>query len=169
MLIIGVYFKYNNAGSGDVSWAWNSARHMECVFVTRSFLQPIRNPKDLDGPQVQAVLPGWLVLKTYKYQEARYHNFRVVMEVLKDPDHIYSGIRNHNDHFWCFSRKPEHWYNKDGHRIPFPKELVYTVYLNDRYEIFDFFPRDALSKDSTYCKDHEQTFGAVIWTANHIS
>jgi hypothetical protein len=38
---------------------------------------------------------------------------------------------------WCYTARPEEWYIKEGIAVPFPKELVFAVYLNPYLRVYE--------------------------------
>lgn len=142
--------------------------------MTRSFYVEIIDPLNPGGPPVEATIPDFLIAREYKRSDARYANFEVVHLVLREPSRIYRGLREWNHNHWCFVGRPEFWHLEDKatgtvRRLPFPQDLIYAVYLNDRYFVHGFGPRDAEPPGGTHIANSDQHFGGVQWSADGTS
>ena len=97
-----------------------------------------------------------------RFYQTRGQNLRTAKEVLLHPTRIYVGLKRPFDQEgWCYVGKPNQWYIKET-LVPFPENLVYAVYLNDRRSVFDHYPEDADASDSLSMHDWENRFGDII-------
>ena len=68
-------------------------------------------------------------------------NFKIfsAVDVLKNPTRIYVGLKRIlSNSGLCFVGKPNKWYIREDKLVDFPKDdLVYTVFLNDRFSVFE--------------------------------
>ena len=96
------------------------------------------NPVDPTGPKILATIPHSLILHIYKYHPTQYENFRAAKFVLENPRRIFNGVRSMNRGGWCFTGRPETWNITEKETSTFPDDLVFAVYLNDRYFVYEF-------------------------------
>ncbi len=132
----------------------------------KDYFTEVINPSDPKGPKTTAIIPYQLILNYYKFSPVRYENFRVAKEVLENPQRIFSGIRQFNEGGWCFTGKPESWYIRQAVQAPFPNNLVFTVYLNSNYYVYEA-RAEACAEDDFLCpKDWKNRYGALVWKKN---
>src|SRR6266516_2865758 len=105
--------------------------------MPNDYLIEIINPNNLKGPKTIAKIPYRVILNYYKYHPVRYENFRAAKCVLEHPDRIFSGVRQFNEGGWCFTGRPETWYILEGVSAPFPRHLIYAVYLNPKLDVYE--------------------------------
>jgi hypothetical protein len=131
--------------------------------VSSDYFQAIINPNDPDGPSVQAVLPYRLILNYYKYHPVRYENLRAAKFVLDHPQRIFAGVRQFNEGGWCFTGRPKTWHVKEKLVVPFPDNLVFSVYLNSRFVIYEARAENAAT-DDPYCPENwQERYAALLW------
>jgi hypothetical protein len=121
------------------------------------------NPTDPTGSKITAIIPYRLILHYYKYLPVRYENFRVAKQVLENPARIFSGIRQYNEGGWCFTGKPRLWYVRSEVQSAFPTNLVFAVYLNSRYYLYEA-RAEFCADDDVHCpKDWKNRYGSLAW------
>lgn len=131
--------------------------------MTHSFNIFTIDPRNPTGKRIEAVIPSDLSLKWYKYSPVKYENLRAVRAVLDDPKRIYTGIRVINEGGFCYVGRPETWYIKEDTEVPFPKNRVFAVYLNDRMCIYDFTAEYIDSEDPLSPRDWKNRFMGLLW------
>jgi hypothetical protein len=127
------------------------------------FFINIVNPNDLGGAKIRAIIPYQLILNYYKYYPVRYENFRAVKYVLENPKRIFAGIREFNEGGWCFTGKPQTWHIRADVQAPFPSNLVFAVYLNSGYVIYESRAEIAADDDMLCPISWQNRYGALIW------
>ncbi len=131
--------------------------------MSKNFCLKIINPSDPTGEKVEAIFSPSFYLNVYKYSPLRYENLRVARYVLENPKRIFAGIREFNPGGWCFTGKPKEWYVSPESIGPFPDNLVFAVYLNSRYYVFEA-RAEPRSADDTFCPENWQDrYKALIW------
>ena len=123
----------------------------------------IIDPKNPTGKRIEAVIPGDLIIRWYKYHPVMYENLRAVKAVLDDPKRIYAGIRAINEGWFCYVGRPETWYIKEDTEVPFPKNRVFAVYLNNRMHVYNFTAEYIDSDDPLSPKDWKNRFTGLLW------
>jgi len=123
----------------------------------------VLDPANPQGPRVAAIIPHRLIMYWYKFFPVRYENFRAVKYVLENPKRIYSGVRVFNDGGWCFTGRPATWYVQEGVRVAFPNELVFAVYLNPRFYVYEARAETAAEDDRFSPVDWEDRYAALVW------
>ena len=94
-------------------------------------------------------LPADVALKIVKYgPESKFYELRgdssplmegsSVAEVLLDPVAIFGGIREHQGGGFCYAGKASQRWTNGGARCPPPPAMVFAVYLNARYEVYEW-------------------------------
>ena len=121
------------------------------------------DPSNPEGPKKEVIIPYELGLRYYKYDIVRYFNFYAVKEVLDNPKRIFSRIRVITDGGWCYVGRPTRWYVKEKLVEPFPKHLVYAVYVNDRMFLHGHRAELADQEDVLSPKDWKTRFGGLAW------
>lgn len=128
-----------------------------------NFLLKILNPEDLSGPKIDAVVPHSLYLQFYKFSPVKYENLMIAKFVLENPLRIFSGVRQFNDGGWCFTGKPASWYIEEGVRVPFPDHLVFAVYLNAAFYLYEARAERCASDDKLCPNDWQNRYKALVW------
>ncbi len=131
--------------------------------MNNNYFQPIVNPNDPKGPQIQAILPYSLILEYYKFYPVRYENLRAAKFVLEHPDRIFAGVRRYTEGGWCFTGRPTSWYIRETVEVPFPDNLVFAVYLNSRFEIYECRAENSETNDRNCPKDWQNRYAGLIW------
>lgn len=121
------------------------------------------NPDDLAGPKIQAIIPYRLILNYYKFSPVRYENLRAAKYVLENPLRIFSGVRRFNEGGWCFTSRPQTWYIREGVAASFPKNLIYAVYLNPRFYVYECRAEESAADDDSCPIDWQNRYKALIW------
>ena len=125
------------------------------------------DPRNPAGPRVPATIPNDLISRAYKYDTVQFENIRLaVIEVLDDPKRIFTGIRELNEGGWCYVGRPKAWCVREGRIVPFPSNLVYAVYMNDRMWVFEWRAERADSEDLLSPIDWKNRFAGRVWTSN---
>jgi hypothetical protein len=114
-------------------------------------------------------IPDDLISRTNKYFTTEFKNLWCVKKVLDNPLQIYSGVRQLNYGFWCYTGRPESWWIKPNVESDFPDHLVYAVYLNDRFVLYSFRAELADEKDNSHIRGWEDRFGGLKWSKNATS
>ena len=121
------------------------------------------DPNNPTGPKIDVFLPKDICSMVYKYNSVKYDNLRAAKEVLGNPQRIFWGIREHSEGGWCYTGKPVSLYVRENEIIDFPNNMVFAVYINDRYEIFDWIPEYADEKDELSPKNYEERYRSLKW------
>jgi hypothetical protein len=121
------------------------------------------DPNSPTGPKIEVFLPHDIYLRAYKYDSVKYENLRAVDEVLKNPKRIFWGIREHSEGGWCYIGKPTKLYIRENEAIDFPQNMVFAVYVTDRYEVFDWIVEYADDKDNLNPKGWEDRYRSLKW------
>ncbi len=99
---------------------------------------------------------------------AKFLNLSTVYEVTNNPNRIFSGLNrlysDSSDRF-CIVGKPKSWFVGESKSIevPFPINLVYLVFLSERYSIFEFGAEKADKEDSLSPEGWRNRYGELIW------
>jgi len=128
-----------------------------------NYSMQIINPRDPDGPKIEAVIPHRLILNYYKYHPVRYENFRAVKHVLENPKRIFCGVRRFNEGGWCFTGRPTMWHIREDVQETFPAELIFAVFLNPRFYVFEARAERIAVDDNYSPDDWRDRFTTLIW------
>ena len=129
----------------------------------KDYCTEIINPADPNGPKIQATIPYRLILNYFKYYPVRYENFRAARYVLQNPRRIFTGTRQFNEGGWCFTGRPISWYIKEQIEAPFPENLVFAVYLNPRFIVYECRAERAAHDDGDCPDDWQDRYKGLIW------
>lgn len=88
---------------------------------------------------------------------------RAAKEVLDNPQRIFVGLRELNEGGWCYVGKPKSWFIAEDRVVPFPEDLVYEVFLNDRMSIFGWRAEKADLEDNLSPVGWKSRFVALAW------
>ena len=58
---------------------------------------------------------------------------------------------------------PTTWYIREDTKVPFPKNRLFAVYLNDRMYVYDFAAEYVDNEDLLSPKDWKNRFMGLIW------
>ena len=131
--------------------------------MSRDYQIEIIDPRNARGPRVLATIPHRLILNYYKYHPVRYENFRAVKYVLENTDRVFSGVRQFNEGGWCFTGKPDTWYIRADVQAPFPESLVFAVYLNSRFVVYEARAEKSAADDNRCPENWQNRYGGLIW------
>ena len=123
----------------------------------------ILNPNDPANLKATATIPHRLIEKYYTFDPVRFENLRAVKHVLENTKRIFAGIRRFNEGGWCFTGKPEMWYIREDVQAPFPRELVFAVYLNPRLCVYEARAERVAEDDEFSPIGWEDRYEALIW------
>ena len=131
--------------------------------MPNNYFIEVLDPENPSGPKKKATIPYDLILHYYKRLETRYDQFIEAKYVLENTSRLFGRCRLLSDGMWCYSGRPETWHVKPGVIAPFPKELVFAVYLNDRLIVYEFGAEPADPGDPYSPKDYKTRFGELKW------
>jgi hypothetical protein len=131
--------------------------------MSKNYVQQIIDPKNPNGPKIEATIPASLILNYYKFHPVRYENLVAAKFVLENPKRIFSGIRQFNEGGWCFTGKPKSWKVKEQVTAAFPDKFVFAVYLNSRFVLYECRAEIADNNDDCCPEDWENRYGALVW------
>ena len=128
----------------------------------------IRWPVDDSEIEIRIELAYWERL--LKHLPTDFRNLETVCEVLRNPNRIFRDLNrplSDSSNRVCVAGKPQLWYvGKRGSSVPFPRTLVYVVFLSERNSVFEFRSEKADRKDPLSPIGWETRFGRVIWKRN---
>ena len=131
--------------------------------MSPDYIQPIINPENPSGPKVEAVLTSELILQYYKYWPVRYENLRATKHVLEHPLRIFSGVRQFNEGGWCFAGRPDTWYIRETVKVSFPPHLVFAVYLDPLFKVYECRAEKVASDDCHSPENWQNRYSGLIW------
>jgi len=121
------------------------------------------NPFDPEGDRVEVVIPGDLITRQYKYSSVDWHNLRAVKFVLENPLRIFKGVRDYETGGYCYVGRPPEWHIREKVVVPFPKRLVYAVYVNPNMRLYEHRAEKAAADDPLCPVDWADRYGALLW------
>ena len=125
----------------------------------------IRWPIDDNEIEIRIELAYWERL--LKYFPTRFRNIETALGVLHNPNRIFSGLNRplrDSSNMLCFVGKPRYWFvGTSGSNVPFPTNLVYLVFLNERRSIFEFGAEFSDAEDPLNPENWRDRFGELLW------
>ena len=121
------------------------------------------DPNNPTGPKVDAIFPGGLTSRYYKNSPVRFENLRAAKYVLENTERIFYGVREFNKGGWCYTGRPAEWYIRERVVVPFPKELVFAVYLNPRMQVYGCRAEYAADDDPLSPINWQQRYRGLTW------
>lgn len=121
------------------------------------------DPREVTGPKTTAWFPHSLYLAHYKEDRIHYWNIQTAKVVLERPSAIFAGVREFNEGGWCYVGRPQYWYTRPEKPVPFPDDLVYSVYLNAGMYVYHWRADEADEVETLYPKDWRNRFRSQIW------
>ena len=93
-------------------------------------------------------------------------NSETAINVVAHPDAIYRGIREDKARWgFCYVGRPGRWYNRKEVLEPFPPDLAYCVFINNRYVVFEWRAEKLAGEIDRMALRHEDVrFEEVLWT-----
>jgi hypothetical protein len=121
------------------------------------------DPENPGGPKIGVTILASYYARLYKYSPVQYENLRAVEYVFKHPERIFWGVRVYSEGGWCYVGRPEEWCVRQGITVPFPKHLVFAVYINSRRELFEYGAEKTDPDDPLNPIDWQGRYGGLIW------
>lgn len=121
------------------------------------------NPVDPKGARIEVLFPGDLTLRYFKYAPTRYMNLIAAKFVLEHPQRIFFGVREYNEGGWCYTGTPADWYVTADRREPFSKDLVFAVYLNPNFRVYECRAEYAAPDDPKCPVDWKDRYRGISW------
>lgn len=131
--------------------------------MSRDYSYETRDPENPAEDVVTVVLPGQFTLKLYKHDPVGYENLRCAKFVLDNVERIFRGLRRYNRGGWCYTGRPIRWHIRQGITAPFPDDLVFAVYINPRYRIFEIRAEVVADNDPMSPYDWSGRYEALVW------
>lgn len=121
------------------------------------------DPVNPSGPKIDAIFPGDLTLRYYKYSPVRYLNLIAAKFVLENTERIFFGVREFNEGGWCYTACPAEWYIKENLVAPFPEDKVFAVYLNPNMRVYECRAEYAADDDPRCPVDWQKRYRGLSW------
>ncbi|OHB77286.1 MAG: hypothetical protein A2Z25_10540 [Planctomycetes bacterium RBG_16_55_9] len=128
-----------------------------------NYNQETIDPTNPNGPRIEAIIPYYIYSRAYKYDSVKYENLRAVKEVLENPKRIFWGIRAYSEGGWCYVGKPTELYIKENEKTDFPPNMVFAVYLTEKYEVFDWISEYMDEEDNLSPKNWRERYRSLVW------
>ncbi|GMV96752.1 MAG: hypothetical protein AMXMBFR83_11120 [Phycisphaerae bacterium] len=136
--------------------------------MAADYLCKTRDPTNPDGPRVEAVFSAEYTLKLYKYAPVAYENLRAAKYVLENVERIFFGVREYNEGGWCFTGRPEEWYIRENTTAPFPRNLVFAVYLNPNLRVYECRAEYADPDDGMCPRNWRDRYRGLTWKSTSL-
>lgn len=121
------------------------------------------DPNNPAGRKIDAIFPGRYTLHLYKCSPVDYENLRAAKYVLENPKRIFFGVRMFNQGGWCYTGRPHDWYIKQQAIVPFPKGMVFAVYLNPRMHVYECRAEYAAADDPLCPANWQERYRGLTW------
>jgi hypothetical protein len=121
------------------------------------------DPNDPDGPRIEVVFPARYTLGLYKHAPVDFENLRAAKYVLENTARLFYGVREFSEGGWCYTGRPQAWYIKERIEAPFPRTLVFAVYVNERMRVFECRAEVAAEDDPMSPKGWRTRYRGLIW------
>jgi len=131
--------------------------------VTADFACKTIDPDNPDGPRIDAIFPGDLTLRYYKFSPVRYRNLIAAKFVLENPRRIFCGVREFNPAGWCYVSRPVTWYTHEEVTAPFPEDLVFAVYPNPNMRAYECRAEHTAQDDPLAPVDWQNRYRGLTW------
>lgn len=124
----------------------------------------------IDGKDVEIRIEPNYYKHLLIYWPNDFKNLEIAYEVLQNPNRIFSGLKrpySNSSNKLCIVGKPRYWYvGKESIYIPFPTNLVYLVFLNERKSLYEFRAEKSDIGDPLSPENWENRFRELIWKKN---
>ncbi|MCX5771626.1 MAG: hypothetical protein NTZ09_15340 [Candidatus Hydrogenedentes bacterium] len=134
--------------------------------MTANYKLKAINPVNPQGPKTDITIPGDLIERYFKYDSVRFDNLEAAKHVLENTVLIFSGVRMFNKGGWCYVGYPEMWTIRENVTAPFPRNMVFAVYVNALmvlYECRAEIAEKIEGEEQLYPKDWKNRYGGLIW------
>ena len=121
------------------------------------------NPDDPSGEALEVIIPAGVYLRAFKKDRVHYENLRAAKFVLDNVQRIFAGVREFNEGGWCLTARPTEWQLREGVIAPFPRTLVYAVYINHRQVLYEWRAEKVDAEDDLRPFDWRRRYEAMIW------
>ena len=102
------------------------------------------------------------------HQPNDFLNLATVHEVLHNPNRIFAGLNRpviDSSKWMCVVGKPKNWFIGTDGKItaPFPRNLVYLIFLSERYSLIGFYADRADKEDPLSPEGWRDRFAERLW------
>ncbi len=130
------------------------------------------DPRNPTGPHCTLYVSESSLLRDYKYRPLLAMNLITGAKVLQTPDVIFKGIRKEQEpgFGYCFTGRPSAWHVSGGATAPFPRDLVYCVFVSTGLVVYHWRADGGVdSEHGIVPVDWENRFEEVLWARQKSS
>lgn len=122
-----------------------------------------------DTATITALIPDELISIYFKTKLVKVYNLETAKHVLELPERIYHGVREYNEGGWCYVGRPEQYAIRPRVWVPLPDHLIFAVYLNPSYHVYEWRLEKVSDNDPLAPLDHENRYGELSWQRKPLS
>jgi hypothetical protein len=119
------------------------------------------------GTKTEVMIPMDYVDRLNKYRPIDWYNLRTAVKVFDAPTRIFYGLRQLTEGGWCYVGKPDQWWVREEVIAPFPKTLVFAVYLKDDLTVYNHRAERADADDPLSPKGWAERYQKLVWKSNN--
>lgn len=131
--------------------------------MSQNYETTVLNPENPSGERITATIPHSVYSRVYKNDSVQYENIRAACFVLENTARIFKGVRDFNQGGWCFTGRPINWYIREDVVAPFPGNLVYAVYMNPNYTVYEWRAEKCDAADDLCPVNWRSRYTALVW------
>ena len=107
--------------------------------MARSY-QKISGALNPDGGTFEVFLEESVIRQAVNGPGARFHNMRLMKEVLEKPHEVHLGLRDpeDQDHGLAYVGYPDHALSAEGETRPMPKGMAFIVFMTKNRFVYDW-------------------------------
>ncbi len=135
--------------------------------IGRHRIDGVQDPED---PQGRRRISVWLNVTSldwlYKTNRWKAFNLKTAVQVLRNPDRVYRGIRKDDGGQWvgwCFVAVVETFFSSEDGSYPAPLSKVFAAFIDEGGHLFEWGEEERDQADPKAPKDTDKRFGGLQW------
>jgi hypothetical protein len=133
-----------------------------------------RDPDDPSGERrITLRIDAGCMDRLYKGEQrhlTKWWGLFTACQVLQQPERIFRGIVREGEATMrkglCYVGRPLTFHDQHGRQYPRPARFVYTVYVSERLEIYDWRPEQVSEDDPSAPEGWHTRYMTLAWTAS---
>ena len=96
-------------------------------------------------------------------QTTKFHNINTALEVLRDPERVFGGVRDGESGGRAYVGRPSHVRDRTGHKYPRNERFVFVAYLDADSNLYDWRQEPMDAADGACPRGFATRYQKQLW------